>query len=309
MKKSLKETIKGGLQTHLPRLWKAYCFLRTPSVIKEAPWMREKAEKARFRQCIKERRPYFGPIMAARQGVSVRHAYMRALVEEECARIGDGSYRILEIGSWAGGSAITWASAVQSFNKGRGCVVCVDPWESYVDNLVRDAEVYQAMDAALKSGDIFNLFLHNIRSSGFYSLIKVMRGQSGDILPLLKPETFDLVFVDGAHDYASVVADLKNASPLVRDGGILCGDDLELQTSEVDMENARNHSASDYVCDPRTSEWFHPGVTLAIGERFGLVSVWQGFWAMRKTGTCWQKVKSSKPDAKYLNIPSHLKSA
>jgi len=306
MNENLKEKIKRGLQSYLPRLWKTYCVLRTPGAIKKTRWIQERLEKARFRRCIKEGKPYFGPIMAARQGAPVRHAYMRALVKQECARIGDRPYRILEIGSWAGGSAITWAGAIQSFNMGRGCVVCVDPWERYLGNLVCRAEVYRAMHEALKSGDIFNLFLHNIRFSGFHSLVKVMRGQSGDILPLLKPETMDLVFVDGAHDYASVAADLKNASSLVCEGGILCGDDLELQLSVINAHHAKDNAAIDYVRDPNTGGWFHPGVTLAVAESFGEVSAWEGFWAVRKTGRSWVKVVAEKLDREDIRVPPHL---
>ena len=303
----MKEAIKSRLQRHLPRLWRAYCVLKAPSSIKEMQWMQEKSEKARFRRCIKENKPYFGPIMAAKQGEPVRHAYMQALVEQESARIGDRPYRILEIGSWAGGSAITWASAVQTSYAGRGCVVCVDPWECYVDNLVHHGQVYQAMHEALNRGDIFKLFLHNIRASGYHPLVKVMRGRASDILPLLKPETFDLVFVDGAHDYAGVSADLKNTPPLIREGGIICGDDLELQLAAIDVHYAEDNAAIDYVCDPKTGKWYHPGVTLAVAESLGEVSVWEGFWAMRKTGPTWSRIVAERLDRGDVRVPPHLR--
>jgi predicted O-methyltransferase YrrM len=291
MQKILKTIINSKLKNCVEKRWKGYWLSRIPRPIEQVSCSPETLENERFHQCLKDGKVYFGPVMAALQGVPIRHAYMQTLVEQECRRRENQPYKILEIGSWAGGSTITWCNAIQSFNKERGFVVCVDPWECYVDDINSDFVVYKTMHDALKSGNIFNLFLHNIRSSGFNSLVKVMKGQSRDILPLLKPESFDLVFVDGAHDYTNVALDLKNAAPLVRNGGILCGDDLELQVTEVDMKNAIENSASDYVLDPKNNRLFHPGVTLAVGELLPSVSAWQGFWAMRKYGTNWQIVE------------------
>lgn len=39
-------------------------------------------------------------------------------------------------------------------------------------------------------------------------------------------EPFDLIFIDGAHDYASVLGDLKKSWKLVREGGYIAMDDV-----------------------------------------------------------------------------------
>jgi hypothetical protein len=39
----------------------------------------------------------------------------------------------------------------------------------------------------------------------------------------------------------------------------------------------------DYIADPRTGTMFHPGVTLAVGEFFGEVSCYHGFWIVQKS--------------------------
>jgi hypothetical protein len=73
-------------------------------------------------------------------------------------------------------------------------------------------------------------------------------------------------------------------------GGYICGDDLELQMGEVDRNLASAHRDKDLVRDASTGTDFHPGVTLAVGEFFGEVSAYAGFWVMQKAGGAWRKV-------------------
>ncbi|MBV5337266.1 MAG: class I SAM-dependent methyltransferase, partial [Deltaproteobacteria bacterium] len=75
-------------------------------------------------------------------------------------------------------------------------------------------------------------------------------GASDDVLPLLSDSTFDIVYIDGAHDFKSVKSDLRNASRLVVEGGVLCGDDLEAQLSQVNPRYAEENAHLDFVCDP-----------------------------------------------------------
>jgi predicted O-methyltransferase YrrM len=230
---------------------------------------------------------------------------MQGLVALECEGRGPRPYRVLEIGSWAGGSAITWADAIKRFNRGEGMVVCVDPWVQYIDPLADGRTVYREMHEALAHGEILDLFRHNIRACGHEDLVRMIRGSSDEILPLIKPETFDLVFVDGDHSYGQVLDDLRNAAPLVRPGGILCGDDLELQLAEVDAENCIQRSDSDFTTDPQSNRSYHPGVTRAVAEFFGEVSVWEGFWAMRRQGAGWEPLPSNGLGPA-IEIPQHL---
>jgi len=263
-----------------------------------------KAEIWGFRRCLANSKPYFGPVMASLQGSPRRHGYMQGIVELECSHGDRGYYRILEIGSWAGGSAITWADAIKKFNGGQGSVICVDPWIRY--NLGGEGGTYDVMDQALKRGEIIHLFLHNIRASGHEDIVRLIRARSDEILPLFRPNQFDLVFVDGEHTYQQVLKDLENAAPLLRDGGILCGDDLELQVSEIDVKYAKEKADSDYIREPKTNKWFHPGVTLAVADWFGEVSAWEGFWAMRKRGQGWEKVVAEKLDLGDVRVPEHV---
>lgn len=79
---------------------------------------------------------------------------------------------------------------------------------------------------------------------------------------------------------------------ITRDGGIICGDDLEMQKSElaqsIDLEKIR--LSNDTPIEYRTVA-AHLGVTLAVWDTFQKeVSSWHGFWAMKKVKNGYEKV-------------------
>jgi predicted O-methyltransferase YrrM len=265
-----------------------------------------------YSYCLSNNKPYFGKVMWASQGNPIRLAYMERLVEAECRNRGGRPFHVLEIGSWAGGSAITLAEAIKKFNNGKGWVVCIDPWKSYFDpseysDLPQNQQsIYHDMAEALSAGHIFDLFMHNIRASKHEEMILPFKGSSDEILPLFGEGRFDLIFIDGDHTYPRVLEDIKNSASLVVEGGILCGDDLELQLSQIDQNHAELNKHKDYILDPRTKVNFHPGVSLSVGEFFGEVSVWEGFWAMRKRGRGWERVDLPGVLPDQLHLPQHL---
>lgn len=260
-----------------------------------------------YQFCREQMRPYFGRVMWASQGLPLRHVVMQELVRLEVGRRGREPFEILEVGSWAGGSAITWAEALTRHHQANGRVVCVDPWKPYFDlNKRPDAAVYREMSEALAKDTIYELFLHNITTAGCAGLILPLRGASTAMLPALPRNYFDLVFVDGDHSYAAVSADLEAAAALIKDGGLLCGDDLERQVFQIDENYARTQIESDYIRDPRSGQEYHPGVTLAVGELFGEVSQIEGCWAVRKRGPGWERVDMASIRCSEERIPAHL---
>lgn len=276
--------------------------------------LHETLELRRYAHCRAQGQPYFGSHMGALQGQPVRHAYMDKLVEQECGTRIQRPMQLLEIGSWAGGSAITWANALNRYNPRRGSVVCVDPWKTYfeasgISQLTGvKATHYSEMQRALASDEIFALFQHNIRSAKVEDAVVTVRGSSEQVLPLLAARRFDLIFVDGNHSYASVLSDLRLAAELVAEGGILCGDDLELQAAEIDLSRAQQMAHVDYALDLSTQKYYHPGVTLAVGEFFGsTVSCHEGFWYMRKTLGGWQPIELAALPAEGVSLPQHFR--
>jgi hypothetical protein len=245
-------------------------------------------------RCTK--RPYFGPLMLAGQTQPARDVHMRnairRLIEEE--RKEGGKERpicVLEIGSWAGQSAILWGTElVRAACPGR--IFCIDPWGPFS----RGTQVgintgTLQMDRVAERDKIFPLFWHNVKSAGLAGIVLPLRCKSEDLIPYLRPGAFDLVFVDGSHAYSDFLKDLVLSAPLVRESGFMCGDDLELQRDEVDVSFAEKYRERDFVTDPKTQRDYHPGVCLGVSDFFKRrISSHDGLWIVRRNGECWTDV-------------------
>jgi predicted O-methyltransferase YrrM len=67
-----------------------------------------------------------------------------------------------------------------------------------------------------------------VAEAGYADRVTFHSGSSTRVLPqlLLAGRSFDLVFIDGAHDRHTVTLDFINASNLVREGGAIVFDDI-----------------------------------------------------------------------------------
>ena len=223
-------------------------------------------------------RPYFSHSVFGIQGVPRRHQHLSRMIHS----LKGQRIKLLEIGSWIGASALTFGFSMREFDV-TGEILCVDPWLPYfADKDVARGSVYAGMDKLSSSDIAYKLFLHNIQFSPI--TIQHRRGLSSDILPTLESNSFDVIYIDGSHYYDDVNFDLRESDRLLKVGGILCGDDLELQVSDgIDFEFAVENDARDFLKDPKLGQPYHPGVTLAVNDFFpGSVSSYDGFWIMKK---------------------------
>ena len=247
-----------------------------------------------------------GPTFEGLNGVTfnpVRLMFMMGAVWRLSLDRGGRPLEVLEIGSWAGASALTFGQALARHNPTKGRITCIDPWQPFVDRSINPAGIHASMDDALADGTIFETFRQNMTHLPAEVRHEVMRGFSDKILPTLPRGSYDLIYIDGDHCYQAVHRDISNAIHLVADGGILCGDDLELQAHQVNAEIARANPSLDCAYATHLQQLYHPGVTLAVGELLGRVTAWEGFWAMRKRGTQWEAVSL---EGMPFDIPAHL---
>ena len=116
---------------------------------------------------------------------------------------GRGNVRMLEVGSF----------------EGRSCI-----W--FLENiLTHPASGITCVDVFQKEWD--ERFDHNIQVSGLSRKVIKRTGRSERILPLLKPASFDIIYVDGCHAAPNVMMDAAASWLLLKPGGVMIFDDYE----------------------------------------------------------------------------------
>lgn len=148
-----------------------------------------------------------------------------ALALFRIARLLPPGSRILEIGSYRGASTTAIGHAIA----GRDIeIYCLDCWHDY------DGQgFFNGIPAGSKPADcdIFLSFLANTAFLG--EQLRVLKGYSRQFKRLLPQGFFDLVFVDAAHDYVNVAADIVIACDVLAAGGIVCGHDYHSDGQDV----------------------------------------------------------------------------
>ena len=138
---------------------------------------------------------------------------------EYLARHASQSKRIVEVGSWHGRSTTCLADNTD------GIVFAVDTWggsEEHHGVLPQmDKPAYREF-----CDRVYGSFCSNMKSyidSGKVIPVHLPSVEAARLFTALNCGTFDMVFIDAAHDYENVKADLLAWRPLVR--GLFCGHD------------------------------------------------------------------------------------
>jgi beta-1,4-mannosyl-glycoprotein beta-1,4-N-acetylglucosaminyltransferase len=125
---------------------------------------------------------------------------------------------IVEIGSWKGRSSSHMAVMIANGDK-RVKFDCVDTWKG--------SEEHQAgagfEDADVLVDSLYDRFVKNMSPvKDYYNPVKAT---SVDAALLYRNNSLDMVFIDAAHDYDNVFADITAWAPKVKPGGIISGHD------------------------------------------------------------------------------------
>jgi hypothetical protein len=126
----------------------------------------------------------------------------------------------MEIGVWKG------HFSKQILSKKPKRLYLVDPW-LYQDPEIVGNKWYSGI-AAKKQQDMDDIYYNNVWKFACREDVDVrlIKGKSDDILPLLPENHFDWVYIDGNHEYDFVYRDLINCLRLVKNGGFITGDDV-----------------------------------------------------------------------------------
>ena len=129
--------------------------------------------------------------------------------------------KVLEIGSYRGRSAAAMGFAVKNTTKK---LYCLDLWGDYsslLDNPIETDQLKNQLDTTNYA--VLQNFLEN--TDLFGASICHLRGKTSDFRNIFSANSFDMIFIDGAHDYENVCYDIDTAFMIIKQGGIICGHD------------------------------------------------------------------------------------
>ena len=123
-----------------------------------------------------------------------------------------------EIGSWRGRSSAYMG--VEIINQGKEhMMVCIDTWQG--------SEEHQGHELLANDG-LYKEFLKNIDpvNEKRPGTLEAWRTTSQEAAELIYNNgSLDFVFIDAAHDYENVIADIRAWYPKVKEGGVIAGHD------------------------------------------------------------------------------------
>lgn len=130
---------------------------------------------------------------------------------------------VIEVGSWMGGSARTMAQLLKQRGEDFE-IVCVDTFLGSVEHWTREAFL---MTYTNGRPDIYQNFLSNALHAGLQDVLTPFPCDSINAFETLKKFNVapDMIYIDAGHDYASVSADIKRWTEILRPGGTLLLDD------------------------------------------------------------------------------------
>ena len=130
--------------------------------------------------------------------------------------------RIVELGSYAGGTSIGWGAAIR--DNGLGELTCIDN-DTYCQ------------------GTYPEVTRENLRSVGLSDQQFELRcGDSKQLIPAVSQELarqVDIYLVDADHTYEGALADMQNGLPMLRDGGFMLVHDVD-RSRKMDEETSEH---------------------------------------------------------------------
>ena len=163
---------------------------------------------------------------------------------------------VVEVGTFAGGTAVGFASAINE--NGRGKLICVDQ-DSYSNGTF--PQVVKRNLARLRFPD---------------SNLQLCCGDSRTWLPKLAEtmrEKAEIVLIDGDHTYDGALADLRNAVPLVKPGGFILVHDVD-RSRRMDEATAEHpHPVYEAFHDLVAENQFNWCILKFIRKHLGIIRV------------------------------------
>ncbi len=148
---------------------------------------------------------------------------------------------VIEIGTFLGGSA----EALLEGMPDDGHLTCIDTFEG-TPGSPTDLNGMRSKEAGRTFDREFILSYLSGRLQPYHGRMEIIVGESLEVVRDFKPASADLVFLDGAHDYENILADIRAWLPIVKPGGILCGHDYDRFGEVASVEEIKQYSSHEF---------------------------------------------------------------
>ncbi|MDD4592738.1 MAG: class I SAM-dependent methyltransferase, partial [Parabacteroides sp.] len=161
--------------------------------------------------------------------------------------------RMLEIGSFFGCSSY-FAAKTMGLLKSDALLYCCDNWKGanggveYLSGCV----------------DTMAYFRGVMRYLGVSEQIVPLAGDSSTCLDAFRDDYFDIIFIDGGHQYETVLNDITTAVRLIKPGGLIMGHDCECLFSQLPEKIKTKKIDTCEIADG----CYHTGVIFALEALF-----------------------------------------
>ena len=163
---------------------------------------------------------------------------------------------IVEVGTYAGGTAAGWARALAENSRGR--LICVDN-DSYVDDTYPRVTRINLERAGLEAGR------YELRS-----------GDSRAVIPQIAQEhtrEVDIYLVDGDHTYEYAQRDLENGLPMLKPGGFILVHDLDRKRKMTESTSEHPFPVYEAFFDFVRGHGFQCCILRFIRKHLGIIQV------------------------------------
>lgn len=154
-------------------------------------------------------------------GWNVDHELFKTLINQTQPK------NILELGSWYGSSAICMGNIIKELNIDTK-IVCVDTWLGSKEFIgLHEADNTRQLLPTFGYPNAYYQFLANICYYNLQDIIIPFPQTSSTACKWLKEQNskFELIYIDGSNDSIDVYYDIIHAWSLLKDNGIVFGDD------------------------------------------------------------------------------------
>lgn len=163
--------------------------------------------------------------------------------------------RMLEVGSWEGRSSCWFLGNVLTHPS--SSLTCIDTFKGSREHHATGRD----------SKYIERRFDHNVRLAQQGGALRKLKGRSQDLLPVLEPEAYDCIYIDGSHIAADVLSDTVLAWRLLKSGGILILDDYGHHLFAEDRNNPKAAIDAFLVLFHAEIDMLHKGWQVIVRKR------------------------------------------